>query len=145
MVSAKCKLALSVPDQGLWVSIFEVWHLPRQVRTFWLSLAQGLGCGELGGRTGVLRLPSFGFQGGPTSAVLIKASLAGCLWPQSHTALGGCPWASQPLPGWGTNGCHVWGMLKCQAPVEQSNTGSQKFRGTRLTQAPKYALSVLSG
>lgn len=97
---------------------------------------------ELGGRLGTPCLPSFGFQGSPTSAVLIKASLAGCLWPQSHTALGGCPWASQPLPGWGTNDCCVWGTRYLLSRV---HTSSQRFRGTRLPWAPKYVLNGSPG
>lgn len=74
--------------------------------------------------------------------MLIKASLAGCLWPQSHTALGGCPWASQPLPGWGTNDYRVWGTRYL---LNRVHTSSQRFRGTRLPWAPKYVLNGSPG
>lgn len=63
-------------------------------------------------------------------------------WPQSHTALGGCPWASQPLPGWGTNDCRVWVTRYLLSRV---HTSSQRSRGTRLPWVPKYVLNVSPG
>lgn len=128
MVSAKCKLALSVPDQGPWVSIFEVWHLPRQVRMFWLSLAQGLGWGVRGGERGFCGFLALASRAAPPLLCLSRL-----LWLAACGLKVIPPWVGvlgqvSLFQGGGQMAVMCGVCSSARHLLSRAHTGSQKFR-----------------